>query len=62
MVNNFYPTMAHKYKSAVFDYFILSEAEKSFICKCKVKVDIEECDEKDKQFYWRKALFTFKSI
>ena len=39
--------MAHKYKSAVFDYFILSEDAKSFICKCKAIGDIEEkCGEK----------------
>ena len=44
MLNNVYPTMAHKYKSAVFDYFILSEDGKSFIYKCKAKGDIEaEC-------------------
>ena len=34
--------MAHKYKSAVIDYFILSEDGKSFTCKCKAKGDIEE--------------------
>ena len=41
------PAMTHKYKSAVFDYFVVSENEKSFICKCKAKGDIEEeCGEK----------------
>ena len=43
--------MVHKYKLAVFDYFILSEGGKSFICKCKAKGDIEEeCDEKISSF------------
>ena len=43
--------MAHKYKSAVFDYFILSEDGKSFICKCKAKGDIEEeCGEMTSSF------------
>ena len=52
--------MAHKYKSAVFDYF--KSRWKKFICKCKAKGDIEEeCGEKISS-YWRKALFTFKSI
>ena len=45
------PAMAHKYKSTVFHYFILSEDGKSFICKCKAKGDIEEeCDEKISSF------------
>ena len=43
--------MAHEYKSAVFDYFILSEDGKSFICKCKAKGDIEEeCGKKMSSF------------
>ena len=42
--------MAHKYKSGVSDYFILSKDGKSFICKCKAKDDIEEkCGEKIKK-------------
>ena len=43
--------MPHKYKSAVFYYFILSEDGKSFICKCKAKGDTEEeCGEKISSF------------
>ena len=41
--------MAHKYKSAVFDYF--KSRWKKFICKCKAKGDIEEeCGEKISSF------------
>ena len=47
--------MAHKLKSAVFDYFKLSEDGKSFICKCKVKdksdtEEREECGDKISSF------------
>ena len=54
--------MAHKYKLAIFDYFILSEDGKSFIRKCKAKGDIEEeCGENIRNFTGE-SLFTFKSI
>ena len=49
--------MTHKYKSAAFDYFILSENGKSFICKCKTKGDREEeCGEKISSFTGGKLL------